>query len=353
MNIETYIEELKELPEPRKTLMEIMKAHKSEVHMANILAYLFKSEEKHGLGKTFIEALLESNSYSFKTTSQDKDKTESNKEKALIKNALNLTSGDELKSFVKSESKEVKDFVNGLSRVHVKAEDTTDNTNQKKKRIDLLLETKECIICIEFKINHVLNNPLDVYQEQIKKMEEDYQKKGNKPRDIFFIVLTSQKKTPEDNVQEFIDTRQGHESRNFFRQVILSHLIKNVVKKIPNEYFIEQYSNPDAQYLTDLIQTIQNREVRFKRSEILKDLLNHVKDKYDSEYFSKGGYGGFIQVKSINSRYKIRLTTNIQIQMECWSKDNIREITYAPLPLSCLNKYETIIQTLSDLIKEK
>jgi hypothetical protein len=317
------------------------------------LAYFFKSEEKHGLNKIFLEALLESNSYLLKTTNQVKANNEGDNEgdneNKLIENAFNL----EGELFIKNKSSiEAKSYVNRLSRVQVEVEDLTDE----KKRIDLILKTKECVVCIEFKINHVLDNPLEKYQKKIKKIEREYQKKGNNPRDLFFIVLTPSKKLPMDNVQKFINTPQDSESnefqsKNLFRQVILSHFIKKVFEKIPNGYFIDQNSNFDVQYLTDFIQTIQNREVRFKRSEILKDLFNHVKYKYESEYFSKGGFGGFIQIKTYNSWYKVRFANNSQVQIECWSKDNVRESTLATLPLSNLNKYDTIMQSLSELIK--
>jgi uncharacterized protein (UPF0216 family) len=349
MKIAKYIEDLKELPEPRKTFMEIMKAHKSEVHVANILAYFFKSEEKHGLNKIFLEALLESNSYLLKNTNQVKANIEGDNENRLIENAFNL----EGELFIKNKSSiEVKSYFNRLSRVQVEVEDLTDE----KKRIDLILKTNECVVCIEFKINHVLDNPLEKYQNKIKKIESEYRKEGNDGRDLFFIVLTPNKKVPMNNVQKFINTPQDtesdeSESKNLFRQVILSHFIKKVIEKIPNGYFNEHDSNLEAQYLKDFIQTIQNREVRFKRSEILKDLFNHIKYKHKSEYHSKGGYGGFIEIKTKNANYKIRFTNNRQVQLECWSKSNKFERTMATLPLSNSNDYNSIKKSLSELIE--
>lgn len=339
MSTDKYIEDLKALPEPRKTFMEIMKSHQSEVHMANVLAYFFRSNEKHGLGKVFFEALLETNSYVLAIT---KEKTED----VLYHHSWNYKDEKGTNfSLEKVNDIDIENLSQLGSVINAKTEEITNLTNEKKKRLDLIVTTDNCVLCIEFKINHELNNPLKTYQNQIQEIEKKFQTKGNKPRNLYFVVLTPFKKKPSDSVQHLIN-----EGNNPFRQVILGHFIRKVIENIPNDYWKENASNPNAQYLSDLIQTIQNREVRFKRSEILKDLLNQLKPTYNCEYFSKGGAGGFIQINSKNSRYKIRFSDNCQVQLEKWSLDSKREMTYAPISLSCANDYRAQVDIFKQTI---
>lgn len=310
MNKLNLVNDLGKLPEPRKTFMEIMKVNNSEVHMANLLAYFFKSEEHHGLGKVFIEALLETNSYQLKST-DDKGKVDDQNTK-LIDHSWKLS--EDKKTFEKTkDSISFKDLVPKPSRVRVEIEEFTNKTEKKKKRIDLVLKTDECVVCIEFKINHELNNPLELYQKQIIEIEKEFQEEKAKKREVFFVVLTPYKKKPSELVQKFID-----EKKNCFREIILSHFVKNVVKRIPANYFIENIDNYNTQYLVDFIQTIQNREIRYKRTLLLEDLNKLiVKLNINSKYHSNNN-GGFIELRRGDAILKIRIKNN-KYQIEDWS----------------------------------
>ncbi len=119
MQIKQYIQDLKNLPEPRQTFMEIMKVHQSEVHIANLLAFFFKSEEKHGLGKLFIEALFETKCFSLKLNNN-------NSIGSLISQNIS-TIDDQMK------------FIDSISKVDVENEEKTKEAqNEKNKRIDIL-----------------------------------------------------------------------------------------------------------------------------------------------------------------------------------------------------------------------
>jgi hypothetical protein len=334
MKIQQYINDLKNLPEPKKTFMEIMKVHKSEVHMANLLAFFFRSEENHGLGKIFIEALLETDCYSLDLSEKGSKGILFNQRKKSINIADNKFIFEEVDC-----QKDITEFVNSLTKVNARTEYRTNKTENKQKRIDLVIYTKECVICIEFKINHDLNNPLETYQSQICKIEQDFQETDKRQRDLFFVVLTPFKKTPSDLVHQFI--QKDDKKANRFSQIILSHFIKNVSKKIRNAEI------ESMQYIDDLIQTINNREIKFKRGEILKDLQSKlVKSNLNSVYHNNKN---FIEIKKKLFNFKIRIKNNHQFQIEKWSKDNKREEPVFLFELSCANEYETILETLNNM----
>ena len=70
--------------EPRKTFMEILKVNQREVPFANVLAYFFRPNEKHGLGDFFIQSLLNTNC-------QELDKEKSIDKKLLLRYFYVLT----------------------------------------------------------------------------------------------------------------------------------------------------------------------------------------------------------------------------------------------------------------------
>ena len=117
--------------EPRKTFMEILKVNNSEVPFANILAFFFRPNENHKLETLFIDALLET-----KFTNISKNQDEEIAQEIPV-----------------YEKKSVKVIV----------EQKTKN----ESRIDILIITNTFVICIEFKINHELNNPLDDYKDYV------------------------------------------------------------------------------------------------------------------------------------------------------------------------------------------
>ncbi len=115
-----YIEDLKNLPEPKRTLLEIMKVHNKEVSMSNLLVYFFDDKKNHGLKNVFLEALLNTN--------------------YLEVNGENKNFGDPLIKLIKNQ--EVGNIINVIAEQRIEGD----------KRIDILIETENHVICIEFKI---------------------------------------------------------------------------------------------------------------------------------------------------------------------------------------------------------
>lgn len=312
MDHKKLIEDLNNLPEPRKTYLEIMKAHKSEVHIANILAFFFNSNEKHGLGNLFFKALMETQCYE-------------------LDNAETESLGD-LISTCKSKNNFLED-----SKITAKAEEPTKEASVKNKRIDLLIESEQTVVCVEFKINHLLNNPLEIYQEHIK--NSDTKANKAKSKELFFIVLTPYRKKPEANVKKLVE-----EGKNQFKQIILSHFIKKVVQNLPENYFIQNMDNIYTTYFVDFVQTIQNREIYYKRYLLLQGLTELLlMPKIGELNWQNGGY---ILIKQSDSNLKIRIKDK-HWRIERWTKDNKLESIINEIPLTVSNTYETIASAVN------
>lgn len=132
--------------DPKKTFMEILKVHNKEVPFANLLAFFFRPKETHELGTLFIDSLLE---------------MINEKEYSAIEKI------DYDKKF----------------KVEVHVEKKTSIGN----RIDILIVTNTFVICIEFKIDHDLDNPLEDYKKYIEEHSEYSQLKKH------YLVLTPYK----------------------------------------------------------------------------------------------------------------------------------------------------------------
>jgi len=288
-----FIETIIKQKESPKTYLEILKIHDKEVPIANLLAYFFRPKEKHGFDDLFIKALLK--------TFYDK-KLNDNILRSKIDNILNVK--------VKTE---------------VNAGDD--------KRIDILIDAKEIVVCIEFKINHVLDNPLAVYQKFVREKFAD-------KKEYIFIILTPYKKEAEGKALE----------KNDFELLILSKFIQNV-----KLFVSEKYPNKMSDYIfNDFIQTIENRSLRNQQEENLKRILQEFnltietaefipreKSEFWSELlvslklrtlyenlqkinevtFIKNSDGGFIQIKYSNFTIKLRINEE-RWQIEKWFFDN-------------------------------
>lgn len=290
-----FVEKIIQQKESPKTYLEILKVHDKEVPISNLLAYFFRPKEKHGFEDIFIKALL-------KTFY----------EKKRVDNV-----------FISESS--------NISNVKVKTEVNAGDD----KRIDILIDTKEFVICIEFKIDHVLDNPLSVYQKFIK---EKFVGKD----EYFFIILTPYSKEPEGKALE----------DNDFQLLILNKFVENVKsiveKKFPNKMkdFV----------FNDFIQTIENRRLRSKQEENLKNIIQEcnltletaefipkeksefwsdllislkirtlheiLKVKYKDVSYIKNYESGFIQKKYSNFIVKIRIKKD-KWQLEKWTSDNL------------------------------
>jgi len=279
--------------EPRKTFMEILKVNNSEVPFANVLAYFFRPNENHNLGTLFIDALLET-----KFTNIGKNKNEE-----ITKDVPNY------------EKKTVKVIV--------------EQKTEKKNRIDILIITNTFVICIEFKINHDLNNPLDDYTEYIEKEFDKKQK--------FYFILAPYKKEAIEKAKKYF------EKNNEFKQIILRHFINHVKQKIEESPTIFE-TNEKYNYFLDFAQTVENREIRSKRNIFLEELKNELLlEKVKSEYH-KNINGGFLEIDKENYKLKVRFT-KFGIQIEKWVKKD-SNIIYQP---NKELKKEMLINTIINL----
>lgn len=277
------IESLKKLPETQKTYLEILEVHDKEVPIANLLAFFFRNKEIHGLGDLFIKALLKTKFYELDV------KKYPNSKGSLI-SQVNTEENQQL-------------ILNSISNVSIKTEVKTSKDNDENKRIDILIDTEKFVICIEFKINHKLNNPLETYQSHIIKTYKDSDKQ------LFYIVLTPSKKEADVS-----NTKSYLEKNKIFKQVILSHFIKNIQDELPSDF----KDSGSFKYYNDFIQTIQNREIRYKRGLLLKRLNDSFSNgRIESEYH-RNNKGGFIQIGKNNYSLKIRIE-NKKFQIEKWN----------------------------------
>lgn len=260
--------------EPRKTFMEILNVHNQEVPFANILAFYFRPKENHKLGTLFLDALL---------GTKFKNIGEQSTEKTILK----IPTYD-------------------LNSVSVIVEQPTEL----KKRIDILIITDTFIVCIEFKINHDLNNPLTEYKK--------YVEKEFKQKEKYYFILTPYEKEAIGEAKEYF------EKNNEFKQIILSHFIKSIDDKIkinPLKYKI----NEEYQYYKDFIQTVKNRKIRSERTKFLENIKNKLNIK--SEYHTNIN-GGFLEIKKGKIALKVRFTS-MGIQIEKWDK-KFEKLIYQP-----------------------
>lgn len=320
-----FIDQLKQLQESPNTYLEILKVYNKEVPMANLLAFFFRPKEKHGLGNLFIKALLKTKCFELDANKDDDSIG------LLMKNGAN--------------GKEVD--LNTISNVKVKTEVKTDDD----KRIDILIEADQFVICIEFKINHELNNPLDNYQTYIEKEYKDKRQ--------YFVVLTPYRKPP-------IGKAVGN---TVFKQVILSHFIKNIKAELPEGIRRNNEGNIYLQHYYDFIQTIENRSLRYGQkkkleklitdcnltvatavmptevSEFWYEVLTELKVEKLSEHISakyhSNGAGGFAEIKKDGYAIKIRIE-NGEWQIEKWT--NKKEIIESNI--SCVTPFNKLKERL-------
>lgn len=192
-----------------KTYLEIMGVSKRETIIANLLAFYFNPKKKHGFGDLFLRSFLETKCYA-------------------LDNIQELPLSAEVSEISKT-------LDSASTRVHL------EQTADKNKRIDIVIETDKLIIAIEFKINHLLNNPLSNYKKHI---ETTYPGKEK-----CYIVLTPYWKKPTAEYTLYAGA---------FKQMVLSHFFSNVKKNLTEQ--APDLSNPYFLYLIDFIKTIENRK---------------------------------------------------------------------------------------------
>tara|TARA_R110000765_G_scaffold108104_1_gene199057 strand:+ start:536 stop:1075 length:540 start_codon:yes stop_codon:yes gene_type:complete len=154
-----------------------------------------------------------------------------------------------------------------------------------------------------------LNNPLAHYKNYVESVEK-YSEKNH-----LFLILSPFRKIPEGPAGIYF------KEKNDFKLIILSHFTKVLVEKIK---IISPSSQNSNLYLNELIQTLQNRTINYKRESLLVSLCESLIN-YNYKSNSKGG---FLELKEKNYVYKIRIEKS-NWKIEYWidgNKMNLIEI---------------------------
>lgn len=281
-----------------------MKVHTREVPLANLLAFFFKPNEKHDLGTLFIEALLKTPCYEFSGNNGSQPLKDIDSERPFCLNDINP----------------------GEIKVEVEKPTTEGN------KIDILILAEEFVICIEFKINHELENPLESYSNFVK---ASYPGKR-----YFFVVLTPYKKEPIGNARNYFDEQIE------FKQVILSHFFREVRKNLPKEFMEEEKKGKFHGYYKELEQTILNRKIRSERNKILLLLKSHFAEKYRCTCHNNIS-GGFLEINDKTCHFKIRIKST-GWYFEKWTKNN--EFEKILIELDHETTFKAVVHTLQNIL---
>lgn len=276
-SIENELEIISKLPLKQKwkwSFLEEIGVSNKETIIAKLLGYYFNPNNKHGLDDIFIKSLLQTERYSLEL-----------KEKSDLP---------------KIEIQETYDWANVI------IEEITNNNN----RIDILIETEKQIITIEFKINHVLDNPLSDYEDHINNKYTDKEK--------VFIVLSPVWKKAEGKAM----------AENNFKQVILSRFIENVEKSRKSQK--KEFSDKEQEvYYHDFINTIENRKITYEMIE---------------------QYKNFAQAESDNLQKLENIFSNLNLIKEKLDKENkslLKEMASSKFEIleQSINKIESVLKT--------
>jgi hypothetical protein len=249
--------------DPKKTFMEILKVNNREIPFANLLAFFFRPNKEHGLGTLFIDSFLDT---------------------------VQLNISDR-----KDNHKSVK--------IHV--EKKTDKGN----RIDILIITDTFVICIEFKINHHLNNPLEDYKDFIDKYPDCIGKQK------YYFVLTPFRKESIGKAKTYF------ENNTDFKQIILSHFVQTIKKNLHNTIGDNHNKNDYYQHFEEFIQTVENRKIRSLRRKELTAVSAELNNKGLESKYHSNNQGGFIEILKGTNTLKIRIKSG-SWQVEKW-KDGV------------------------------
>lgn len=247
--------------DPKSTFLEILKVNNREVPFANLLAFFFRPKKEHGLGTLFIDSFLDT---------------------------------------VQLDIPERKDMHKSVA-VHV--EKKTDNGN----RIDILIITETIVICIEFKINHHLNNPLEDYKDFIDKYPDC------KGKQKYYFVLTPFRKPSIGKAKTYF------ENNSDFKQIILSHFVQMIKKNLQNTIGDEIIDNDYYHYFKDFIQTVENRKIRSLRRIELTAVSAELNNIGLMSKYHSNNQGGFVEILKRPNKFKIRIKSD-GWQIEKWKE---------------------------------
>ncbi|MBA9078203.1 PD-(D/E)XK nuclease family protein [Rufibacter quisquiliarum] len=255
--------------------MEVLKVHEREVPFARVLGFFFRPKEKHRLGTLFLRALLKTQWLEIK--SPDDITTEPGSQRNGG-NGIDRTSEIDLTP----------------DSIKVKVEEPAGND----KRIDLLIIGNDFVVCIEFKINHELNNPLKQYI--------DFTKAAFPKKKHYFLVLSPFRKKPIGEAKKTTE----------FKLVILSHFFEKIIELLPEHFHGDELAGEYYQYFNDLVRTVENRGIRSTRYHTLTTLCKKLNDSGINSEFQKSN-GGYIEMKRGQVSLKIR-TKTFGWQLEKW-----------------------------------
>jgi hypothetical protein len=192
---ELLVEEFDKLPKiiPQTTYLEICKypGSRFEEICSRILCFYFKPSNEHGFNDLFLQTLLE-------LISNDKE--------ILYKN-------DQI--------------------------EVIDEAYSEKKRLDILIKSPDLVIGIENKIYASVDNPLEIYSNQISQYHKE---------NIFKVIL-SVKKITDKNELKYIEN-------NGFKILYYSTFFEKLKQNIGR--YISQANQKYLIYIYDFIQTIEN-----------------------------------------------------------------------------------------------
>ncbi|WP_167596473.1 PD-(D/E)XK nuclease family protein [Leeuwenhoekiella sp. ZYFB001] len=215
---------------PRKNFFDILRVQRKETLNSNVLAYFFNPNEDHAYGDLFKNALLEVL------------KSKKGNINDVFYNSVISVVTEERTSFVKEEENRL-------------------------KSIDIVLEGRDWCILIENKIDHLLNNPLDIYLEHAQ----------SKKKELLCLVLSL----------ELLDPKPGSEFINITHQ----ELINEVRKEIPFDTSIPEL---DIFYLREYFKNIESHYFNLsnqpKMNDIVTALASNHKAVNEIEQKKKGSY---------------------------------------------------------------
>ena len=225
------------------TFFEIIGKENSETVMVNALAFFLNSKNKHGFGDRVYQTLCDAI------------------ENSIIQEII------EHDEEIQYQKQEYGDFVDIMTEI------SHETDNDKKGRLDLIIKTSNCIIAIEAKINHALNNPFYVYDDYIEKHKEEKRvkkivlcKRGTDKPDYSSMNI--------ENLKELCDKRGLDNSGN-------EDELRNLLKK--HDWVHVHWEDiliDEIDINSDYLQLWQGMKIAFEEDEIMKDEeLESIKNK--------------------------------------------------------------------------
>ena len=233
------------------TFFEVIGKENSETVMVNALAFFLNPNNSHGFGdrvyQTFCEAI----------------------ENSIIQESIE---SDEENQYQKQK---YGDFEKIMTEISHEISSKEEPKIIQKGRLDLIIESKNCIIGIEAKINHSLNNPLHIYDDLIKT------KKGKK---VTKKVILCKRGTTKPDYNSMIeeDLKILCEKRWLDNSGKREELLARLQ---PKEWHLVNWEDiliDEIDIESDYLQLWQGMKKAFKDDEIMKDEeLESIKDKQE------------------------------------------------------------------------